>query len=151
MSRLSRFLEILEVATRQGIHRRLFSSDNLISKNINNLSLAEARLTKTKDYSLQPRTLLNSSQIFSLRSFEIGAAKIWKKSGKMFEVGLPLIKIIRLQCTGDCWTKNSTTDTFLEMLRMESFAKLSFFLSRYWSAFQVFWRNKKRLPEKRFL
>ena len=82
MSSASLFLEILQVATRKGTHCRHFSGNNLISKNFKNLSLVEALQTKTQESSLQPRTLLNSSQIFSWRSFDIVAPKTLDKIQK---------------------------------------------------------------------
>ena len=83
MSRTKIFLEILQVATGKGIHRRLFCGDKFIFKDFKNLSLVETLLTKTQVYSLQPKTLINSSQIFSFRSFEIVAPKTLEKVQKI--------------------------------------------------------------------
>ena len=55
MSRISLFIEILQVATTK----------------------------ETQVYSLRPRTLINSSQIFSLRSFEIVAPKTLERVQKI--------------------------------------------------------------------
>ena len=54
------FLEILHVATRIGIHRGLFVG-MISSPNISRNFLWRSHfLIKTQDYSLQPRTILNS-------------------------------------------------------------------------------------------
>ena len=50
----------MQVATKIGMHHRLFSGDNLTSNNFKELSLVESFFTIKQDYGVQSRTLLNS-------------------------------------------------------------------------------------------
>ena len=56
----SLFLQILQVATKIGIHHRLSCGDNFNSKSFKELSLMESLLKIKQGYSLQARTILNS-------------------------------------------------------------------------------------------
>ena len=119
----SLFLEVLEVATRIGIHRRCFLRDiplGTISspKALRNCLWWIHFLIKAKDqdYSQQPKTLLYSiidvfKRVF-WGLFWNSCTKIWKMYSKTFVVEFPLCKIARLQFTAYYRTTNLTTDYF---------------------------------------
>ena len=76
-----------QVATKIGIHHRLFCVDNFISKNFKKLSLVESLFNIRLEYSLQTTTLLNSVTDDFMKAFWNSCAEnlsekpiIWKLS-----------------------------------------------------------------------
>ena len=60
----SLFLQILQAATKIGIHQSLLVGDNFTSKRFRELSLVESFFNIKQDYCVQTRTLLKPMRVF---------------------------------------------------------------------------------------
>lgn len=102
-------LRIMADCCQNRIHRRLFGEDNLRS-----CLWCNSFLFKTQDYSIHPRNQPNSIRDVLMRGFEISAPKALKNIEKKNYVAE---LIARLKTKPYYSTKNSTSDTFLEVSR----------------------------------
>ena len=75
----SLFLQILQIATKIGVHYRLFCGDNFTSKNFKKLSLVESVFNIRQEYSLQTTTLLNYVTDDFMRAFWNSCAETFGK------------------------------------------------------------------------
>ena len=162
MSRTSLFIEILQVTTIKGPSQTFLWGYTRLQRFQDFFFGGDTSNQNTGLWS----TTKDSNKLLTNLFIKVFWNSCTKNFGKSPEnrvnLGSLLTKITRLQCTVYCRAKNSTAETFLEMLRKEimflsighsrkTFATLSLFLWRYWTAVQNIWSNKNWLPEKCFL
>ena len=118
----SLFLQILKIATKIGIHYRLFCGDNFTSKNFKKLSLVESLFSIRHEYSLQTTTLLNASQMISWGRSEIAALKTLENYQKTICSEIPFYH----SCTNTVYSLllDCTTDTFWKCSERKGCSKI---------------------------
>ena len=91
---------MLQVATKIGIHHRLFCGDISTSKSFKKLSLVESLFNTRQDYSLQPRTLLSSVTDDLMKLFWNSCTKkLWKIARKTYVVEFFFNRVAQIQST----------------------------------------------------